>query len=134
ETTFIFRAVAEKKNGMPEKVRAAFIKALTKEGVGAKTAVGYGRFSVVEEKGNFPRAEHSNIHERTPLEKWCDANKFIKANDAGKIGSTIDNALKALISEDDKQTFAQTVKEHMGGTFKGSKAKEKLKVYLGGIK
>lgn len=50
ETTFIFRAVAEKKENMPEKVRAAFIKALTEEGVGAKTAVGYGRFQIDEKK------------------------------------------------------------------------------------
>ncbi|OGP83656.1 MAG: type III-B CRISPR module RAMP protein Cmr6 [Deltaproteobacteria bacterium RBG_16_58_17] len=131
-TIFIFRAIAEKTDNMPEKVRAAFMKALTVEGVGAKTSVGYGRFAVVEEKGNVPsgKPEHSNTQERTPLEKWCDAVKGIKPNDAGKIGSTIDNALKGLISEDDKQKFAQAVKDHMGSTFKGSKAKEKLKGYL----
>jgi CRISPR-associated protein Cmr6 len=49
-TTFIFRAVAEKKESLPEKVNAALMKALTEEGVGAKTAVGYGRF-VIDEKG-----------------------------------------------------------------------------------
>jgi CRISPR-associated protein Cmr6 len=49
-TTFIFRAVAEKRENMSEKVRVAFIKALTEEGVGAKTAVGYGRFQIDEKK------------------------------------------------------------------------------------
>lgn len=77
-----------------------------------------------------PFDEKPPVVERTLLEKWCDAVKGIKANDAGKIGSTIDNTLKALMSEDDKQKFAQTVKDHMGGVFKGSKAKEKLKAYL----
>lgn len=49
-STFVFRAVAEKKDDLPEKVRAAFAKALTEEGVGAKTAVGYGRF-VIDKNG-----------------------------------------------------------------------------------
>ncbi|MCG2740710.1 MAG: type III-B CRISPR module RAMP protein Cmr6 [Syntrophaceae bacterium] len=131
-TIFIFRAITEKTDNMPAKVRAAFMKALTVEGVGAKTSVGYGRFTVLEEKGNVPsgKPEHSNSQERSPLGKWCDAVKGIKPNDAGKIGSTIDNALKGLIPEDDKQKFAQAVKDHMGSTFKGSKAKEKLKGYL----
>ena len=45
-TTFIFWAIAEKKDDLPQKVRAAFRRALTEEGVGAKTAVGYGRFKI----------------------------------------------------------------------------------------
>ncbi|HOF05603.1 MAG TPA: type III-B CRISPR module RAMP protein Cmr6 [Syntrophales bacterium] len=47
-TVFIFRALAKRKDDMPVKVRAAFVKALTVEGVGAKTAVGYGRFTLDE--------------------------------------------------------------------------------------
>jgi hypothetical protein len=74
--------------------------------------------------------EKTPVVERTLLEKWCEAVQGIQANDAGKIGSTIDNALKAFISDDDKQKFAKAVKDHMGGAFKGSKAKEKLKIYL----
>ncbi len=48
-TVFVFRAVARRKGDMPAKVQAAFVRALTEEGVGAKTAVGYGRF-VIDEK------------------------------------------------------------------------------------
>jgi CRISPR-associated protein Cmr6 len=131
-TVFIFRVITEKKNDLPLKVKIALIRALTQEGVGAKTAVGYGRFEIGKEKGNGQRSklEPQKLQERSPREKWCDSIKGFKANEAGKIGPTIDNALKELISEDDKQKFAQFVKIHMGKAFKGSKAKEKLKNYL----
>lgn len=131
-TRFIFRAVAEKKENLPEKVRAAFIKALTEEGVGAKTAIGYGRFEVVEEqsKDQSGQPAHFKKQERTALEKWCDVIKIIKSSDAGRLCSNIDNALKELAEEEDKQKFAVFVKKHMGGDFKKSKAKDKLKGYF----
>jgi CRISPR-associated protein Cmr6 len=131
-TVFAFRAVAEKKDDLPQKVRNAFISALTQEGVGAKTAIGYGRFEVVEEKGNVPsvKPEPSKNQERSPLEKWCDAVKVIKANDAGRIGTTIDSAVSQLPLEEDKRKFAQAVREHMGKDFKRSKARTKLESYL----
>ena len=43
--TFIFRAVAKKE--IAKQVQIALIRAITKEGVGAKTALGYGIFEVV---------------------------------------------------------------------------------------
>lgn len=51
-TVFIFRALVDKeKTELPAMVKAAYKKILIAEGVGAKTAVGYGRFShVVEEE------------------------------------------------------------------------------------
>jgi len=70
------------------------------------------------------------VIEKTTLEKCCDALKLIKPTDAGKLGSAIDSALKALTAEDDKQKFALAVKNHMGIAFKKSKAQEKLKDYL----
>ncbi|MCE5210288.1 MAG: type III-B CRISPR module RAMP protein Cmr6 [Deltaproteobacteria bacterium] len=131
-TRFIFRAVVEKKDNLPEKVRTAFIKALTEEGVGAKTAIGYGRFDVVEEKNKYLSGQpaHFKKQERTVLEKCCDAIKMIKTNDAGRLCSNIDNALKELAEEEDKKKYAVFVKEHMGGDFKKSKARDKLKGYL----
>lgn len=132
QTIYIFHAVAQKIDDIPQKVRNALQKALKEEGIGAKTAVGYGRFEVVREDGNVQndKLKPYKLQERSPVEKWCDTIKGIKANDAGKIGSTIDNALKEIISEDDKRKFAQFVKTHMGKLFKGSKALEKLKRYL----
>ncbi|SEM58722.1 CRISPR-associated protein Cmr6 [Syntrophus gentianae] len=47
-TNFIFRAVALNEEGLPQKVKMALTRALTEEGVGAKTAVGYGRFLIDE--------------------------------------------------------------------------------------
>jgi len=50
ETIFIFRAVVKKENDLALKVEDALISALTEEGVGAKTAIGYGRFDIANHK------------------------------------------------------------------------------------
>ncbi len=131
-TTFIFRAVTKKENRLAQKVRKALLSALTEEGVGAKTAVGYGRF-VVDEKTSSVAAEKRTTAEKaepTPLEKCCAAFTNVKPGDAGRIGSLIDTALKTLTSEEDKKAFAIYVKEFMGNDFKKSKARDKIKDYL----
>jgi hypothetical protein len=61
-----------------------------------------------------------------PVDKFIAAIKQLEANDAGKIGSTIDNALRNLASDEDKSKFAQAVKDHMGKDFKKSKARIKV--------
>lgn len=132
ETTFIFRAVAKKENALAQKVEKALVSALTEEGVGAKTAVGYGRFAI-DEKIQSVATERRAIAEKaepTPLEKCCEAFRNVKPGDAGRIGSLIDTALKTFTSEEDKKAFAKYVKEFIGNDFKKSKAREKLKSYL----
>jgi CRISPR-associated protein Cmr6 len=59
ENIFVFRAIAERKNGLAQKVNDAFKKALTEEGVGAKTAVGYGRFEI-DRIGGIETDKHKN--------------------------------------------------------------------------
>ena len=52
-TVFIFRALADKRyKDLALKVKTAFTSALTQEGVGAKTAVGYGLFEDLKEEEN----------------------------------------------------------------------------------
>lgn len=68
--------------------------------------------------------------ELKPVDKFIASIKQFEAADAGKICSTIDNALKYLASEEDKRKFAQAVKEHMGKDFKKSKASTKLEPFL----
>ena len=50
-TVFEFRALAPKESDFIETVKTAFQNALEDEGVGAKTAVGYGRFKVLSDDG-----------------------------------------------------------------------------------
>ena len=50
--------------------------------------------------------------------------------DAGQIGTVINDALAGLESVEDKKTFAQAVKAHIGKAFKNSKAGEKLMAFL----
>ncbi|KAF0155750.1 MAG: csm52 [Syntrophaceae bacterium] len=94
-----------------------------------KPAVATVSMGLLEQKIK-PAEEKPPVAVRTALEKWCDAIKVIKANDAGRLCSNIDNALKELAVDEDKQQFAVFVKEHMGGDFKKSKAKDKLKGYF----
>jgi len=128
DSTFVFRAVAEKKENLPEKVRSAFIKALTEEGVGAKTAVGYGRFEItsIDEKRQYATSTKRERTITSQLEKWYERLKQTKPNDAGRIGAIINSALGELESEEEKREFAEAIKEHMGKNFKKSKAKKKL--------
>lgn len=131
-TTFIFRAIAKKEKDLPQKVRSAIGNALIEEGVGAKTALGYGRFTI-DEKAPPAAANQKSVTkniEQTPLERCCAPFETIKPNDAGRIGPLIDTALKTLTNEADKKAFAQYVKDFMGSDFKKSKAREKLKVFL----
>lgn len=128
-TVFIFRAIARKENDIPKKVKNALRKALAEEGVGAKTAVGYGIFEI-NETFNINKNNKEVKPEPGPLEKCCEPFKSIKPNEAGKIGSLIDTALKTLQSDEDKRAFANYVKDFMGSEFKKSKAREKLKSFL----
>ena len=51
DTVFVFRALVDRELiELTEKVKTAFKKALTEEGVGAKTAVGYGLFENLQEE------------------------------------------------------------------------------------
>lgn len=131
-TTFIFRAIAKKEKDLPQKVHTAIEKALTEEGVGAKTAIGYGRFTI-DEQAPPATADQKSVTkkiERSPMERCCTPFATIKPNDAGRIGPLIDTALKTLTTEEDKKAFAKYVKEFMGSEFKKSKAREKLKGFL----
>ncbi|MBW2096694.1 MAG: type III-B CRISPR module RAMP protein Cmr6 [Deltaproteobacteria bacterium] len=60
-TVFVFRALVDREiTGLVDKVKVAFNKALTEEGVGAKTAVGYGYFDILGgdgTRGNQPDPE-----------------------------------------------------------------------------
>jgi len=130
-TVFVFRALVDKTiASLAEAVRSAFQNALTNEGVGAKTAVGYGMFEIIQTAGQTVGGLQP-APEAKPVDKFITAVKILKPTDAGPIGSKIDEALKKLESDDDKKTFALAVKEHLGSGFKKSKARDKLKSFLG---
>lgn len=129
---FIFRAVVIKEGSLLDKVRSAFVRALVEEGVGAKTALGYGRFRLQEPAPARPTVEKTEQKEIpvSLLDKLIQEIGKIAPHDAGRLGSIIEKALKELASEEDKRRFAHAVKEHMGKQFKGSKAKVRLEKYL----
>jgi len=94
-TTFIFRALIDKNTDIEEDVSSAFINSLEKEGVGAKTAVGYGRFKI--ESNDEPQYLIDDYEEKflTEEEKLKrEIRTFIdyihKTNDSGIIDSLFD--------------------------------------------
>ncbi len=99
-TTFVFRAIAKRDYELPEKVETAFTKALTVEGVGAKTSVGYGRFridkrtSIDSDTGKailpLPGQIHAAKAEPPSEETWDDAYVVFNAGSGGVITATKD--------------------------------------------
>jgi len=76
DTVFIFRALVDKDSaGLIDKEKTAFKKALTEEGVGAKTAVGYGIFDIegqkIPEKDSSMLNHSLNVAKKSPEpETW----------------------------------------------------------------
>lgn len=66
-----------------------------------------------------------------PLDKFIASLKPLRPQDAGRINSVIDDALKKLETDEEKRRFARAVQEHMGSVFKKSKARNKLEPFLG---
>ncbi len=64
------------------------------------------------------------------INKLIKKIKVLKPTDAGIISTVIRDALEHLETEEDKKKFALAVKEHMGKTFKKSKAKKRLDLFI----
>ena len=91
ETIFIFRILANKEKTDGKKICSIMKKALTEEGIGAKTAIGYGRFEIMnEEKHN---EEHSDVL------KWIEEKKQDEENLKKEIAEKIKK-------EQEQQKFA----------------------------
>ncbi|HPD58001.1 MAG TPA: type III-B CRISPR module RAMP protein Cmr6 [Smithellaceae bacterium] len=117
---FIFRAIAGREKGNPEKVRKALCEALTEEGVGAKTAVGYGRFAIIEEStlSESPRAEptsESAVMKVTTIEEvWEDAQITYDAGGAGKITARAKGNMSATMTgKGDRENLRAVVPEEL---------------------
>lgn len=107
-TVFVFRALADKSDiCLAEMIKTAFKKALTEEGVGAKTAVGYGIFSIqdlatqsAQEKSDIEKGATSPVIKAPEPETWekvhltfAPNTQIISAKHEGKNASTKDNAI-----------------------------------------
>ena len=85
ETTFIFRAIVSRDMpGLAEKVKDAIKRSLTEEGVGAKTAIGYGLFDNLEE--TEAEVVHDYLKKKT-LESEKKEEKKKQRAEANRIAS-----------------------------------------------
>jgi CRISPR-associated protein Cmr6 len=116
-TKFIFRAIMPNDSDLLQTVKTAFENALKDEGVGAKTAVGYGRFEIQnsEEKAPLSAQQQMQTNAKTPLEKMLDKLNLIKNTETGRIkGEIINNMEKELENNEDKVTIVKAIKEKLG--------------------
>jgi CRISPR-associated protein Cmr6 len=132
-TKFIFRALLPKDSDLLETVKIAFKNALENEGVGAKTAVGYGRFEIQNTKEKNSLSAQQQLQAKTPLEKMLDNLMLIKNTESGRIkGEIINNMEKELENNEDKATVAKAIKDKLDKrAFK--KIDKKAGRYLSGL-
>ena len=119
-TVFEFRALVPMDSGLLETVKTSFKKALTEEGVGAKTAVGYGRFEIKRESNaevhDIERiSRETKEHEaKSNLDKMLHSLNLLKASELGKISGEIVNYMeKELTTNEEKTKVAKAIKEKL---------------------
>ncbi|MBF0101678.1 MAG: type III-B CRISPR module RAMP protein Cmr6 [Desulfobacterales bacterium] len=134
DTQFIFRALVDKTiSTLIEKIHKAYQNALTKEGVGAKTAVGYGLFEIIDQKGNPSNKEQTSASSSTTIssqtEVWEKATVIFKAqnqqftatNSNGKQAFALKKDIKSadeIISKLKKKPLPTTVTVEICGNSK----------------
>ena len=126
-TKFIFRALVPKDSDLLEIVKTGFKNALKDEGVGAKTAVGYGRFEIQSSQKTIvskPIAAKRKIWEKASL-KYTPNNGLIEATFEGNKATTKDKELVPekfqgkLFKEGKKKSISAKVEvETIGNSFR----------------
>ena len=114
-TVFTFRALVPQDSNLLELAETAFKNALEDEGVGAKTAVGYGRFEIqrrADSKDAQIVDESIEPQEKSPLNRMLDALNLINTTETGRIsGEIINNMEKNLTTNEEKIIIAKAIKD-----------------------
>lgn len=121
---FIFRTIAPKQDDLPQKIRDTLRKALTEEGVGAKTAVGYGRFDIISGISVEQRAQPSVAEWPGAVISWNPGQPTIvkaawqgkKAEGQGK--DMIPEALRKRVIDNRKSALALVTVEPIGNGYR----------------
>ena len=115
-TVFTFLALVSKDSVfLLQPVKTAFQKALEDEGVGAKTAVGYGRFEIKKDQNRLTAATKQIQKTKSPLEKMLENLFLLKSTETGRISGEIVNKMeKELKKIEDKGAIAKAIKEKLG--------------------
>ncbi len=113
-TKFIFRALVPKDSDLLKTVKIAFKNAIEDEGVGAKTAVGYGRFEIQNFQKEDLAASQQQLKVKTPLGKMLERLNRLKNTEAGRIkGEIINKMEKELKTVEDKAKIAKAIKDKL---------------------
>jgi CRISPR-associated protein Cmr6 len=120
-TIFRFKALVSKDSDfLLEPLKTAFQNALEDEGVGAKTAVGYGRFEIQYDANKVDNASVDREDEvtvqitHTPVEKMLNNLNSLNNTETGRIlGEIVNNMEKELETVEDKAKIAKAIKEKL---------------------
>lgn len=115
-TVFTFRALVSKDSVfLLQPVKTAFENALKDEGVGAKTAVGYGRFEIKKDQNKLTAVTKQIQKTKTPVEKMLENLFLLKNTETGRIlGEIVNKMEKELKKVEDKGAIAIAIKEKLG--------------------
>ncbi|MBC2695939.1 MAG: type III-B CRISPR module RAMP protein Cmr6 [Desulfobacteraceae bacterium] len=115
-TVFTFRALVSKDSVfLLQPVKTAFENALKDEGLGAKTAVGYGRFEIKKDQNKLTAVTKQIQKTKTPVEKMLENLFLLKNTETGRISGEIVNKMeKELKKVEDKGAIAIAIKEKLG--------------------
>jgi len=119
-TIFIFKALVPEDSDLLEPLKTAFQRALEEEGMGAKTAVGYGRFEIQSNANkidNFSEGKQGEVavlKTHTPVEKMLNNLNSLNNTEIGRIsGEIVNNMEKELKTVEDKAVIAKAIKEKL---------------------
>ena len=120
-TKFTFLALVSKDSDfLLQPVKTAFQIALEEEGVGAKTAVGYGRFEIQRDdniKVNVTKEKpgESTVLPDNPVKKMLIKLNLLKNTETGRIlGEIVNNMENELKTIEEKAEIARAIKEKVG--------------------
>ena len=102
DTVFIFRAIVKKHDDeLLQLVLKAFRNALCVEGVGAKTAIGYGRFTIQEKTKTDSSVSKREEEKQAPVVEIVEGNEY----EVKVIGVTADRGAVQVLMPDGKKAI-----------------------------
>ncbi len=116
DTVFIFRAIVKKHDAeLLQLVLKAFHNALCVEGVGAKTAIGYGRFTIQEKTTKDSNVSKREDEKQAPAVEIVEGNEYeVKVidvtSDGGSVQVLMPDGKKAIIG---KKQFPKQVQNNL---------------------
>lgn len=120
-TKFVFRFIVkekkDEKNGLFAKAKSALEKAIFENGVGAKTAVGYGRFVIEEEYNEIKFVSYSNKGQRVKSGNTDneELDEILNAKTNFNVGDVVE---ATIVTTYKKEKYSVKINDDIRGSMK----------------